>query len=643
MTPFGKNKFQDKLVSKFVELVDKEFILNKLALQNSSEGFAVETGGKFIIVNPAFAKIFKFQNPEDLIGTELIKLMDEKSHFKFQSDLIKVLTEKTPARSEYSCICNDNSSIFIELSISFFEMENNTYLVYGCTEITEKKHFLFSLESSEELYRELVENVDVFFINAERINGKLKPTFASPKIEKLIGYTSNDFVTDSRLWFKVTHPDDIQILKKKIKIFFKDSARFFEEIDFRVISASGNTIWLKTLLSVKRDSEGNISKVFGLLSDVTQTKKGETELIKTLHKLRESNSTKDKFISIISHDLRTPFSSILGFTDILLNDKDITTGQRDQYINFIQESSQNILSLVNSLLDWTRIQTGRIKFEPERLNAREVIEKAVTIMTGTAMQKGIQLVSLLTKDIFIHADSNLILQTFNNLISNSVKFTMADGTISILAQPSSEVNHIEFIIRDTGVGIKKENLNKLFKVDTKFTIEGTAGEKGTGLGLSIVHEIVVKHGGKIWVESEWGKGTDFHFTMPLAASSILLVDDSKTDRLLYSKILKNFIPHYKIDEAGNGKEAFEILSNNIPALIITDHKMPEMSGYDLVKQIQTSGMKRKPPIIVLSVDVNPHIMEGYKDLNIEYVFQKPVNLTALKEAVDKSLKKAIFN
>ena len=149
--------------------------------------------------------------------------------------------------------------------------------------------------------------------------------------------------------------------------------------------------------------------------------------------------------------------------------------------------------------------------------------------------------------------------------------------------------------------------------------------------------------GKIWVESELGNGTEFHFSIPIASTKILLVDDSKTDRLLYTKLIKSIIPNYSIIESENGLKAYEEIKRSYPALVISDHLMPTMSGYDLVKQINVSKLKLKPPVIILSSDLNDAIIEEYKELGVEYIFRKPVNLTAFKVAIDKSIKKAIFS
>ena len=263
------------------------------------------------------------------------------------------------------------------------------------------------------------------------------------------------------------------------------------------------------------------------------------------------------------------------------------------------------------------------------------------MLSGAALQKNIRIISKVDEKVFIYADHILLAQVFNNLISNAIKFTKPGGEIVISASPSNKIRFYEFSVKDNGVGIKPDHIQDLFRIDTKYTSEGTAGEKGTGFGLSIVNEIIQKHGGNIWVESDFGYGADFKFTLPIASPNILLVDDSKTDRFLYSKIIKNITPDYNIEIATNGKEALEIIITTQPALVITDHLMPDMNGYDLSREIKNLDIKIKPQIIVLSGDINRSVLADYYNLGIEYVFNKPVNLTLFKSAVEKSLRKRL--
>ncbi len=153
-------------------------------------------------------------------------------------------------------------------------------------------------------------------------------------------------------------------------------------------------------------------------------------------------------------------------------------------------------------------------------------------------------------------------------------------------------------------------------------------------------KLVEKHNGKIRVKSKFSEGSDFRFTMPVASAKILIVDNNKTDRILYSKILKNITPDYEVEVASNGKEALEKIIISPPALVITDHSMPMMNGYEFVLELQKLEMKGKPPVIVLSSDIDRNAINDYNSIGIEFVFQKPVNLSHFKQAVDKSLRKS---
>jgi PAS domain S-box-containing protein len=624
--------------------VERHLLTIRSVYEASRDGISVEVGRKISLVNDSFAKIFGYENAEELIGKNPLELVAEIDKRRIETYIeLREGKEEAPTSFEFLGKRKDGSNFFIETSVTTYESESNIYIVSVCRDVTERKRAQEAVRDSEEKYRSIAENIDAFIWTAARIGDRLRTVFYTSGIEKITGYAQEQFIRDSKLWFKIILPSDSEFVKNKLKLLLNDTAHTSDEIEHRIVNRIGNIVWIRNKININRDKDGKPFKIYGLVSDITLSKKAEEDLKKSAEQLKELNDAKDKFISIISHDLRTPFSSILGFTELLLGDKEITSEQRNYYISLIQESSKNMLALVNSLLDWTRLQTGRMKVEPERINVKITIDNAISIVQGSALKKGILLQSSLKENLFIHADHELLLQVFNNLLSNAIKFTRKDGEVTISAEPELNQNQVHFIVKDNGIGILKDDLSKLFKVETKFTTNGTAGERGSGLGLSLVYEIVEKHGGKIWVESEYGHGSEFHITLPFAAVNVLLVDDNKTDRLLYTKILKNMIPNYKIDVASNGKEAFAMILQSSPALLITDHNMPEMSGYDLVKKIIVSDIKGKPPVIVLSGDINKNITDEYRELGVEFIFQKPVNLSSLRTAIEKSLKKVLLS
>ncbi len=608
------------------------------------DGMAVMDGTKIILANNSFAQIFGYKNDKEILEKNILDFISDADVKKISGYFDLINNKKDfPSRFDFLGKKKDSGLFYAEATVGTFENEGKNYAVLTFRDISERKRAQQIIKESEEKYRSITENIDDFLFTYEKIDRVIRPVFYTSSVEKITGYTQSDFLGDSRLFIKIIYPDDFSKIKLKLKNFISSKIQLSGEFEFRIINKHGNIVWVRTKLNLIRDNAGKVQKIYGLVSDVTLRKKAEEELQKSTENLVKLNETKDRFISIISHDLRTPFSSILGFTDLLLSDSELSPTERRQYVEFIQESSKSMLSLVNSLLDWTRLQTGRIRFEPDRVEAFKIIEKSFNALSGVAFQKNISLVSTVAEDVFVFVDQDLIFQVFNNLISNAIKFTHEDGTIRISCAPTSRARFIEFSVKDNGVGIKPENLKKLFTVDTKFTSEGTAGEKGTGLGLSLVKEIVEKHGGTIWVESEVDEGSDFKFTLPIGSANILLVDDSKTDRLLYSKIIKNISPDYNIDVASNGQEALEMIMKHSPALVITDHLMPVMNGYNFVIELKKSDLKGKPPVIILSSDIDRHAIQDYNDLGIEYVFHKPVNLSNFKQAVEKSLKKGLLS
>ncbi len=237
------------------------------------------------------------------------------------------------------------------------------------------------------------------------------------------------------------------------------------------------------------------------------------ELAEINNLLRLENATKDKFFGIIAHDLKNPFCGLLGASELLINYIDEYDIDNIKKIGIlINESAKRGSALLENLLEWSRSQTGNIKFIPQRLNLRELVEENVLNMQPFVIQKKIELKSKIFEDIEVSADKEMLNTVLRNLISNSIKFTRTKGKISVSAEHWED--GVTINVKDTGIGIPKNDIDKLFKIDVQYTNAGTAMEKGTGLGLLLCKEFVEKHGGRIWVESEEGKGSEFKFTIP---------------------------------------------------------------------------------------------------------------------------------
>lgn len=239
----------------------------------------------------------------------------------------------------------------------------------------------------------------------------------------------------------------------------------------------------------------------------------QTILLKN-KELNKLNSDKNRFIAILAHDLKSPFNSILGFLELLtINLHKYNIEKIEKQINIVNNSAKNTFRLLEDLLLWVRANSGKIPYEPKKLNFANICDEVIENLKLTANKKNIIINHFSTAEINIFADKNMVNTVLRNLVSNSIKFTNINGIIGIYAE--TNLNTVIISVSDNGIGIEPDTLNKLFDISQKISTGGTENEIGTGLGLVLCKEFVEKHGGKIWVESVFGKGSDFKFTMPL--------------------------------------------------------------------------------------------------------------------------------
>jgi signal transduction histidine kinase len=247
--------------------------------------------------------------------------------------------------------------------------------------------------------------------------------------------------------------------------------------------------------------------------NITDRKKAEIETLKHIKELKKLNAEKDKFFSIIAHDLKSPFNSILGFSELLLE----TVKKKDcesinEYSDIINKSSKRAMNLLENLVEWSLSQTGRMNFNPEYLEMVNLINEIVLLFSDMVKQKSIKIIKELPKTALLFADKAMINTVLRNLISNAIKFTNPGGEIKVTIHEKQ--NELLISVMDTGVGIKKDRFEELFQIDKNHSTQGTKNEKGTGLGLILCKEFIEKHEGKLWIESEVDKGSTFYFTIP---------------------------------------------------------------------------------------------------------------------------------
>lgn len=244
-----------------------------------------------------------------------------------------------------------------------------------------------------------------------------------------------------------------------------------------------------------------------------QNKYLENQVDERTRELYDANATKDKFFSIISHDLKGPFSSVISLIDMMINDyKEFNEEEKKYSLKQIQLSAKNTYKLLENLLLWSRNQRGKIEINPELIDLNDIIDVAVRLLSSSAQRKNITLINNSEKSITAYFDKNTIVTVINNLISNALKFTPINGKVTVTAEKNNDLVLVS--VEDNGVGISESDLKKLFRIDVSHSTKGTESEVGTGLGLILCKEFVEKNGGKIWVESEVKKGSKFKFNIP---------------------------------------------------------------------------------------------------------------------------------
>ena len=250
----------------------------------------------------------------------------------------------------------------------------------------------------------------------------------------------------------------------------------------------------------------------GTLNDVTKRKSAELEIASKNRELERLNAEKNRFFSIIAHDLRSPFNAIIGLSELLVDEiEEKNYDKAQEFSTTILQSAQRAMALLKNLMEWAQLKTGKIEYNPEYFNVVALINETTLLYQEVAKNKSITLVEVLPDLLSIYADKAMISSILRNFISNAIKFTMPGGKVVVTVEEKPE--EIIFSVRDTGVGISKERIDDIFKIDHMYSTIGTHNERGTGMGLTLCKDFVDKHSGKIWVESEENKGSVFYFAL----------------------------------------------------------------------------------------------------------------------------------
>lgn len=413
------------------------------------------------------------------------------------------LTENRPVQNvTMGIVKDDEKTSWINVSAAPLNLKGYGVAI-SYIDITENIHITQALLESEEKFRTYIMSSPTSVLI---INNMGQFTFANPAACELLGYSTIDLLSLS--FSDTLAPDYLYLIDR---IFSKlQTEGFIHNLELELWGQGGKSI-IVLLDGVKLSNNEYITYI----KDISAQKKAEEKMLSFTRELHEMNVSKDKFLSILSHDLKNPFNSLLGFTDILArNHKRFDEEKRDRIIHTLQSVTKNTYALLENLLTWVRSQSGKITIEISVCNLLHDSQEVISLLSEISAKKHIEIQNYIQADIDVFADSNMLKTIFRNLISNAIKYTPQHGQITLSAVVQAK--YVVVSVTDTGHGISESAQKSLFKVGESKSTEGTEGEKGTGLGLLLCKEFIDLHGGNIWVENSSEQGTTFSFNLPRA-------------------------------------------------------------------------------------------------------------------------------
>ena len=538
---------------------------------------------------------------EDLVGVSAwtnVHIDDSDAVNKF---IISLLSEPGAARTtEFRYRCKDGSYRWIEFTgVNLLHDADIQGILGNYHDITERKRAEEVLTASETSYRRLFESAKDGILILDAETGKI--TNVNPFLIEMLGYSKEEFI-EKEIWEIGFFKDIVANQDKFLELQQKEYVRYD---DLPLETADGRKMNVEFVSNVYPVNNHKVIQCN--IRDITQRKLAEKELIKAKEKAEESDRLKSAFLSNMSHEIRTPMNGILGFAE-LLKEPHLTGEEQQTYISIIEQSGTRMLNTINDIISISKIESGQMEVSISATNINEQIEYIYNFFKPEIEQKGMQISlknTLPAKEAVIKTDREKIYGILTNLVNNAIKFTFA-GSIEFGYEKKG--GFLEFFVKDTGIGIPKDRQDAVFERFIRINMDDNRAFQGSGLGLSISKAYVEMLGGRIWMESEEGKGSVFYFTIPynpaheeknviknivsadekndpIKPLKILIVEDDERSEILITIIVNKF--SREILKAGTGVEAVAACRNNPDLdLVLLDIAMPEMNGYEAARQIR---------------------------------------------------------
>jgi PAS domain S-box-containing protein len=553
---------------------------------------------------------------------------------------------------EVEYICKNVTTIWTEVKTSILYDEKDVLFgIIGVTrDITERKQAEKSLRESEKNFRQLTENInDAFWLSSLEKN-----IYINPASEEIWGCKTAVMYETPNMNLLFIHPEDILRINDVLNSDIYKKEKVFNE-QYRIINPDGNVRWIWVRNFPIYDTNGNIYRIGGIATDITEQLANE-ELSKNIEIAKRTTKIKQQFLANMSHEIRTPMTGVMGMIDLLLTTR--LDQQQLEFTNTIKSSAEGLLGILNDILLLSKIEAGKLELHPSNFCPAEMLNQIKKLFEPLTKPKNISLLIETDEEIpgFIHADLIRVKQIISNFISNAIKFTDY-GSITIRFSVIQKIDsYLKFKLEviDTGIGVGKDNQQKLFSVFSQVDSTFSRNIEGVGLGLTISKELANLMGGEIGLISNTGDGSNFWFTFlaeeversstvetekPLVDYKnlklnlkILLVEDTVVNQKVIKMMLEN--AGCEVDIAGNGMLAIEMFKENTYQIILMDILMPVMDGVETVTFLRKK-YKNLPVIIGLSANAMEGDAEKYINLGMDDYLTKPIFANML---YDKMLK-----
>ncbi|WP_309643854.1 PAS domain S-box protein [Phenylobacterium sp.] len=604
---------------------------------------------KFTFLSPAIERVLGYA-PEDLLGraaTEFMHPDDVREVRRTFTAYLAAGDGAPPLQYGYRAFRKDGAMVWLEAHArAIYDAETGRLIEFQDTvrDVTERKATELALEGSERRHSVIAEYA-TDIISRSSLSGRL--LYASPSITSVTGYTADELREHKPAFLHCIHPDDLEPSLDHVRKIISGEI-LHERLSYRFRRRDGVWIWLECNPTLVRDAEGKPAEILDVIRDVSAQRQIEIELLAARDAAEAAAKVKSDFMANMSHEIRTPLTAILGFTRLLTAREDLAPEAGTQ-LGRIASASDALLSIVNDVLDFSKLEAGQTEIKPRPVSPRGVLQDALLMFSPLADAKGLSL-SFSADGLpeAVQMDPDRIRQVLLNLIGNAVKFTSVGG-VRLVSTYDAASEKLVVAVEDTGAGLSAEQRERLFKRFSQVDASSTRQHGGTGLGLAICKGLVEAMGGEIGVDSEPGRGSAFRFTITAPAVAItmpgaeetqattaleglrvLVVDDNSINRELANALLTSF--GVEVFEASDGPSAIEAASIHPVDLILLDVRMPGMSGPETLARIRaTDGPNQDISILAFTADDD--LTRLGPDHGFDGLVRKPIVARELVEAL----------